>query len=203
MRTSSLLLFYIMDDTLNLTDNKDTVLAQIDALHEQHRLQKLRELINENYISVNLEEDSVDAMIDLLWSNWVTIPPELTYGEPYDSAFLSFIRKYRSSPPNVPIYYLLRYADQLPMFLIYCLEGCHQNLQAGQIELIRSEIWSKLPILSNSGRLISSWELQTTLKNKSLSRLDLVYIAVMLDELYVLPKYLNLRLFVMACKRTC
>ena len=36
-----------MDDTLDFSDNKDAILAQIDRFHQEHRLKKLRELADE------------------------------------------------------------------------------------------------------------------------------------------------------------
>lgn len=195
------------DDTLNLSGDKDAVIKQIDALHEQHRLQKLRELV-EPYRHMgclltkkDAENMEVEELICALWQDGDNIPPELTFGEPYDSTFRAFITRQHTSWDYVSdiLYLLFQYANQLPMYLVYILEDCNAWNDHNHIKRINEEIWNKIPSLSHGGPLTATCELQSALKNTTLSRLERVYIAVTLEK--ILYSQCDLRVFVKACMR--
>lgn len=196
-----------MDDTLNLTGDKDAVLKQIDSLHEQHRLQKLRELV-EPYRHMgclltkkDAENMEADELICALLQDGDKIPPELSFGEPYDSAFRAFITRQQKSWDCVTdiLYLLLQYSEQLPMYLVYVLEDCDAWNDHNHIKKINEEIWDKILTLSHGGPLTATCELQSALKNTTLSRLERVYIAVTLEK--ILHPQCDLRVFVRACMR--
>ena len=199
-----------MDNTLNLSGDKDAVLKQIDALHEQHRLRKLRELICTNHVwnmdkvltKESAENMDVDALIFALLQSSIDIPPELTFGEPYDSAFHTFMTRQLQSRYHVPdfLYLLLKYAKELPMFLVYSIQINQESIYRDHIGEIEEKIWDKIHTLSQGTRLTFTWELQFALKNTTLSRLDIIYIAVMLDQIGAFHSLCDLRIFVMASK---
>ncbi len=199
------------DDTLNLSGDKDTILKQIDALHEQHRLQKLRELLDQSDYLRYADHDaktkaicmlSVEDIILLLLPYNKNIPPELTFGEPYDSTFGAFVDKYQYSSYHVPefLYLLLRYAGELPTFLVYAIQVNQSSIKLELMDQIVTKIWDKIPTLPRGTYLTFPWELQYALKEATLSRLDTVYIAVMLDQIGAFHPQCDLRIFVMSSK---
>ncbi len=77
-----------MDDLVDPSSTVADNIAKIDQLFDQHRHQKLFELVNtynnehpENPIEYN-DNDGVIEFIIYLWCKHVQIPPELTFGEP-------------------------------------------------------------------------------------------------------------------------
>ncbi len=196
-----------MDNTLNLSGDKDAVLKQIDALHEQHRLQKLRELLDRSeylrYANHNGRTKIIytmpveDIILSLLPYN-KNIPPELTFGEPYDSAFGAFVDNYKHLLSLIPVFLhlLWRHAEQLPMFIIYALQCNRAWIDDSQINKIEEEIYDKIQLLSRGTQLTSIDELQSALKNTTLSQLDIVYIAVILDQIECYHQGLSLMDFV-------
>ena len=78
----------LMDDTLDFSDNKDAVLSQIDELHREHRLKKLREVVDKHNQDrpqgwrIRYDErTSAESLICTLWLNFLPVPPELTFGD--------------------------------------------------------------------------------------------------------------------------
>ena len=201
-----------MDDTLNFSGDKDAILSQIDALNAQHRLQKLRELLDQSdYLrdtdsagrTESLNKMSAEDIILLLWDRNKEIPPELTFGEPYDTAFKTFVTRHSYTRYHVPgfLYLLLRYADRLPLFMVYALQCNYAWIDNSHIEKIEEEIYDKIQLLSRGTRLTSVDKLQSALKNTTLSRIEIVYIAVMLDEIGCFHQELSLRDFILVCMR--
>lgn len=198
-----------MNDTLNPLENKEVVLAQIDALHEQHRLQKLRELVGPyRHMGCSLtrgiaDKMEADKLICALWQNGVNIPPELTFGEPYDTAFKTFVTRYQYTRYHTPnfLYLLLRYADRLPLFMAYALQCNYAWIDDSHIEKIEEEIYDKIQSLPQDTHRPSIFKLQSDLQKTTLSRLESVYIAIMLDQIECFNQNLSLWDFVIICMR--
>ena len=86
-----------MSDLIIPSENdKATVLNQIDALHEEHRMKILKELANDYnanepyaYKHIDLTKDGTNAfdLIFALWARDIQIPQGLGFGDLYDSIF--------------------------------------------------------------------------------------------------------------------
>lgn len=179
----------IMNDDLLLTQNKEAVLAQIDALHEQHRLIKLRELVdshNNNLVEriEYTDETPVYELILQLWDRHLTIPEMLTFGEPYDSCFFSWhgyhsaIAHYVTDVHRMrDLIGLFRYAHMIPMFIVY-------RIHFGNWTHHLSTIWPKVSSLSQGESIIDTRAFQRRIMHQKIPVIDLVYLMVLLDRQY-------------------
>lgn len=174
-------------------------------LSEEERREQLHYLINYNCCPMHIypADDSTEALIFALFTRKVKVPSELSFGEPYDSAFIAFSEKYFRGRPSHEhfLFNLLQFTDQLSIFLVLALQARRPTIHLDLIDRIKELIWSKIPQLSAS----SMWsslrisDLQSTIRSPQISRLDLVYIAVILDQLEILDGDLSLYNFVFAC----
>lgn len=180
-----------IDPSISVTDN----IAKIDALHEQHRLEKLRELIeiyNHYHPDQPIQYNSSDPveLIMKLWARKDDIPPELTFGEPYDSCFRKSLSQSIDPDHSVKIMLLLfEHSELLSTFLVFC----YQQLSFKAFLLNPSQdIWERLSAI-NQGQgwsfdqellplLTCMKALTARIKHTKLSQLDLVYIALRLHE---------------------
>ena len=175
-----------MDDSIDpcasITDN----IAKIDSLHEQHRLEKLREQIDTyNYYHSGdpLQCDASDPIeiILRLWSRDIEIPPELTFGEPYDPCFKRYIR--RCLCPEIAtrnILLLFKHTELLSSFLVFCYQ---RLFYSGDRHDASRDIWEQLPSINQGEQWPRSVRLLVArLKHVKLLPLDLVYIAVRIPE---------------------
>jgi hypothetical protein len=106
---------------------------QIDAVHARWDLERLQELarlnnndsLPEDVINVNLDKI---GLILSLWMREVEIPTDLTWGEPYDSAFKIYLNKEFNIfvlnnnegypiPINVALYWMLKEPNYLVGYL--------------------------------------------------------------------------------------
>lgn len=175
-----------MDDTLDFVENKEVVLAQIDRLHEEHRLRKLRELVDEynqqhpsdvfKYDDTTPVEELICIVLRLgIMLPNVTIPSGLTFGEPYDSHFVS---SHLNGGPNLYVIpKLFKYADQLPMFLIYMLERLRGH--DWHHHVLKREIWKMMPALSKGEKYRNIEQLQRAIRQSSLSKTDIVFLSLL------------------------
>ena len=192
-----------MDDNLNPLEDREKVLAQIDDLHKQHRRDKLQELIDINGFPMFIypADASTEAMIFALFERKVKVPSGLTFGEPYDTAFIAFSERHFHTIVSHFLFSLWKRQEQLTMFLTYAIQARHNDVNLDQTDQIRAQIWDKLPVLSSHGRFWDIQNLQSAFRNQPLSQLDLTYVAVMLDELGILSGDFSLWNFVHACNR--
>src|SRR5579883_2203746 len=79
--------------------DKSTVLNQIDALHEEHRLKVLRALAiaynnNNHDHPIDLDKYGSDAfdLIISLWMRSIKVPSGLGLGDPHDKTFFNYTR---------------------------------------------------------------------------------------------------------------
>ena len=178
-----------MEDDLILTDNKEEVLAQINALHEQHQLHKLRELVDtynshiQNPIRYTEETPAYELILQL-WDRHLTIPEELTFGEPYDDCFLSWYGHHSEIPHYVTDVHrmrdligLFRHAHMLPMFMVY-------RIHFGEWTHHLSTIWPKVSSLSQGEPFIDTRTFQRRIMHQKIPIIDLVYLIVLLDRRY-------------------
>lgn len=195
-----------MDDTLNLTDNKDAILKQIDGLHEKHRLNKLRELVEECHqkyhigVYINYGDETLpESYICELWTYKYAIPAELTFGEPYDTEFSTwcpYCWHYEARHQDFLLLSgLFRYADQLPSFLIYSLHVGYILVPDHHKER-GSFIWDKLSTLFGNRTLYNRVQLQRAIQHTPLSKLDIVYLTVLCESAWMFSKELSLYSFV-------
>ena len=198
-----------MDDTLDLVENKEVVLAKIDALHEQHRLLKLRKLVDEfnlprsDVMCINYnEETSPEELICCLWGRNQAIPSGLTFGEPYDSCFLQWYSfNYEIGTIRQKDFILLgnlfRYADQLPSFIVYALQANTVNMsQFSYLQSMNKQISQELPTLFQGKDVSNVKQLQHILRRSSLSKLDLIYLTVLCESYWLFGRALSLKDFV-------
>ena len=176
-----------MDDNLDLSENKEAVLAQIDALHEKHRLQKLREIVDgynsraQNPIIYTEETPVHDLIIDL-WDRNEEIPQELTFGDPYDSCFQhweAFNHMSGRKRDIVQLKSLFQYVDSIPTWLVYSL----MMEEFTDVHYIDRELWQRIPMLSQGEKLPSIRVFQQRLLRQKLPTLDLVFLAILLDNI--------------------
>lgn len=169
-----------MDDTLDPLENKEKVLAHIDALHEEHRKQILHGIIDEHkqpYAFSFDETTSVEELICLVLQlsmrdPSIMLPGGLMFGEPYDSYFIS------SYHNLYVIRKLFRYADQLPMFLIYKLERLRGPF--GYHKVLKEEIWEKMPMLSRGEPYRDIEQLQRAIRQSPLSKTEVIYLTLLM-----------------------
>lgn len=188
-----------MNDNLVLTDNKEVVLAQIDALHEKHRLQKLREIVdthNGNLVEPIEYTDETPAyeLILQLWDRHLTIPEELTFGDPYDTCFLTWSRYQINEPHLVTdnhvmrhLIGLFRYAHMIPMYIVY-------RVQFGDHLYYLSNIWTKVSSLSQGEPYINTRTFQSGIMHRKIPVIDLVYLMVLFDlqHSHTVPSFLDI-----------
>ena len=147
------------------------------------------------------ERTSFEALICSLWYVRQPIPQELTCGEPYDSCFSSwkpydkFLQRRQSNLKL--LYYLFEHADQLPVFLVYALHVTTPQLTPkGYLETIYHIIWQQIPALSQGEPFSDITRLLWKIRHTSLSKLDLVYLAVLLEQHHVFKTEFSLSDFV-------
>ncbi len=174
-----------------------------EPISEEERRRKLQELVNVNCCPMFIypADESTESLIFVLWARRVKVPSELTFGEPYDTAFVSFSNRHFHTLVSHFLFSLWSRQEQLTMFLSYAIEARHSDVNLDQMDQIRTQIWNKLPVLSSYGRFVCISDLQSAFRNQPLSQLDLTYVAVMLDELGILSGDFGLWNFVRACNR--
>ena len=186
-----------MDDTLATTEKV--------PLTEEQRRQQLQDLICYNCCPMHIypADDSTEAWIFALFARKVKVPAKLTFGEPYDSAFIAFSEKYfrgRRSHEHF-LFNLLKFTNELSLFLVIALNARYEDIQLKHKDQIKDLIWSKIPQLSKSFMWPKFWigAIQSLIRDPKTSRLDVVYIAVILDQLMILDGDLSLYNLVFAC----
>ena len=120
-----------MDD-LDPTANKETVLTQIDRLHEEHRLKILRELAEQynanspNVDGINLNNcfTALDLIISL-WMRGIKIPSGIAIDSRYDDTFANYV--YSGTPYNKDVRsnrltLLLQHPKELIFFIYTALD---------------------------------------------------------------------------------
>lgn len=179
-----------MDDFVNPTSSVADNIAKIDLLHEQHRHQKLRELVdqyNRNPLHKHIPYDDTSRVYDLiigLWNVKVDIPPELTFGEPYDSCFKRYMAYGDNLPGNTHdtiMRILFRYASDLTPYLLYNI----QNIRCRCMDRISDfgySIWLQLPNINQGQEYKGITQFMNRVKYAKLSQLDLIYICIRFES---------------------
>lgn len=180
-----------MDDTLDFIGDKEKILQQIDKLHEEHRRSKLKELMiihGWNWGIYPSDESTVSWILALI-ERKVEIPPELSLGEPFDSAFIAFTERYFHSKYNVyhflPL--LMKHADALPMFLAWAVQArgdVKNHDQLNQMNKLIVERYSESPPSIFACCVIPG--VRDLIREHHWEPLDIVYVAVTLDQLGIL-----------------
>lgn len=176
-----------IDPSISVTDN----IAKIDKLVEQHRREKLCELVTSyNYYHPQKQiwyDHSTDAteLIIKLWSSKADIPPELTFGEPYDSCFKDFLAySYVSSRKwthDIIMMTLFQKSSSLKLYLIYTIQRIQYEYSHSTEQLSR-KIWDQLTIINQGRQWCDASQLLVRIKHSELSPPDLVYIAIMFEN---------------------
>ena len=128
-----------MESDIDIRAPPNEVLRNIDAMYAEHRLSKLRELADQlswaegDFIGKNIVDMTAEELIIAIWernrfgpkASRVLLPPELTFGEPYDTQLPSFIKESETSKYYIRhlLSYAYRYVEKLRFYIIVQLSS--------------------------------------------------------------------------------
>ena len=128
-----------MESDIDISASPAEVLSAIDKMHNVHRLSKVREFARQlswttrDFIGKGIEEATAEELILLIWernrfevkATRIIIPPELTFGEPYDSQFSWIIKENQSSKVFIQhiLSYAYKYVEKLRFYMIVQLSS--------------------------------------------------------------------------------